>query len=94
MHDLKEVEERVFQEIKNVSEDKESLINKTTSLIGEDGTIDSVDLVDMCLSLEDYAAELGFEFDWSSEKAMSATNSVFKDAGALSTEFIRQLKEN
>ena len=51
-------------------------------------------LVELCLSLEDIAADLGFEFDWASEKAMSATNSIFKDAGSLSKEFIRQWKEN
>ena len=98
MYDLKEVEERVFKEIQNVSEDKKSIITKKTPLIGgeseSESIIDSVDLVDMCLSLEDFAVDLGFEFDWTSEKAMSATNSIFKDAGSLSKEFIRQWKEN
>ena len=98
MYDLKEVEERVFKEIQNVSEDKKSIITKKTPLIGgeseSESIIDSVDLVDMCLSLEDFAVELGFEFDWTSEKAMSANNSIFKDAGSLSKEFIRQWKEN
>ena len=94
MHELNKVEERVFKEIQNVSEDKKSIITKKTPLIGAEGTIDSVDLVDMCLELEDFAVELGFEFDWASEKAMSATNSIFKDAGSLSKEFIRQWKEN
>jgi len=94
MHELNKVEERVFKEIQNVSEDKRAIVNKTTPLIGAEGTIDSVDLVEMCLSLEDFAVELGFEFDWTSEKAMSATNSIFKDAGSLSKEFIRQWKEN
>ena len=100
MHELKKVEERVFKEIQNVSEDKKSIITKQTPLIGgeseseSESIIDSVDLVDMCLSLEDFAVELGFEFDWTSEKAMSATNSIFKDAGSLSKEFIRLWKEN
>ena len=98
MYDIKKVEERVFKEIQNVSEDKKSIITKKTPLIGgeseSESIIDSVDLVDMCLSLEDFAVELGFEFDWTSEKAMSATNSIFKDAGSLSKEFIRQWKEN
>ena len=94
MYDLKEVEERVFKEIQNVSENKRAIVDKTTPLIGAEGTIDSVDLVDMCLELEDFAVELGFEFDWASEKAMSATNSIFKDAGSLSQEFFRQWKEN
>ena len=94
MYNLKEVEERVFKEIQNVSEDKRAIVNKTTPLIGAEGTIDSVDLVEMCLELEDFAVELDFEFDWASEKAMSATKSIFKDAGSLSKEFIRQWKEN
>ena len=94
MYDLKQIEERVFKEIQNVSEDKKSIINKTTPLIGDEGTIDSVDLVDLCLSLEDIAVDLGFEFDWASEKAMSASRSMFKDAGSLSKEFYRQWKEN
>ncbi len=94
MYDLKKVEEIVFKEIKNVSEDKQSIITKTTPLIGDEGTIDSVDLVDLCLSLEDIAVDLGFEFDWTSEKAMSASRSMFKDAGSLSKEFYRQWKEN
>ena len=77
MHDLKKVEEIVFNEIMNVSELKGSIIVKTTALIGNDSVIDSMKLVELCLSLEDIAEELGFEFDWTSEKAMSATRQYF-----------------
>lgn len=51
-------------------------------------------LVELCLSLEDIAEDLGFEFDWTSEKAMSTSRSMFKDAGSLAKEFLRQWKEN
>ena len=51
-------------------------------------------LVELCLSLEDIAEDLGFEFDWTSEKAMSNSRSMFKDAGSLAKEFLRQWKEN
>jgi hypothetical protein len=94
MHDLKKVEEIVFNEIMNVSELKESVILKTTALIGNDSVIDSMKLVELCLALEDIAEELGFEFDWTSDKAMSTSRSMFKDAGSLSNEFFNQLKEN
>jgi len=94
MHDLKKVEEIVFNEIMNVSELKESTIVSTTALIGNDSVIDSMKLVELCLSLEDIAEELGFEFDWTSDKAMSTSRSMFKDAGSLSNEFFNQLKEN
>ena len=40
------------------------------------------------------AEDLGFEFDWTSEKAMSTSRSMFKDAGSLAKEFLRQWKEN
>jgi len=94
MHDLKKVEEIVFNEIMNVSELKEAIIDKTTALIGNDSVIDSMKLVELCLSLEDIAESLGFEFDWTSDKAMSPTRSMFKDAGSLSNEFFNQMKEN
>ena len=33
-------------------------------------------LVQLCLALEDKAGEMGFEFDWNSEKAMSKRSDV------------------
>ena len=94
MYDSEKVEEIVFIEIKNVSEFKKPIIKKTTPLIGNESIIDSIKLVELCLSLEDIAEDLGFEFDWTSEKAMSTSRSMFKDAGSLAKEFLRQWKEN
>ena len=34
-------------------------------------------LVELCLALEDKAVDLGFEFDWTSEAAMSRSRSLF-----------------
>jgi hypothetical protein len=48
-------------------------------------------LVELCLSLEDIAAELGFDFDWTSESAMSKSRSMFRTAGALANEFLSQM---
>jgi acyl carrier protein len=94
MYDLKKVEEIVFNEIMNVSELKKTIIDKNSALIGNDSIIDSMKLVELCLSLEDIAEDLGFEFDWTSDKAMSTSRSMFKDAGSLSNEFLNQLKAN
>ena len=38
------------------------------------------------------ATKLNFEFDWTSEKAMSKLGSVFMNIGTISTEFIKQYK--
>ena len=94
MHDLKKIEEMVFNEIMNIAELNESIVDKTTALIGDNSVIDSMKLVELCLSLEDIAEKLGFEFDWTSDKAMSTSRSMFKDAGSLSNEFFNQLKKN
>ena len=42
-----------------------------TPLFGNESILDSMSLVQLCLALEDKAGEMGFEFDWNSEKAMS-----------------------
>lgn len=48
-------------------------------------------LVELCLALEDKAPDLGFEFDWTSDAAMSNSRSMFRTAGSLATEFINQM---
>ena len=54
--------------------------------------IDSMVLVQLCIALEDIANKEGFNFDWTSEKAMSKLNSIFKSPKTLSEEFNRQKK--
>lgn len=62
-----------------------------TPLMSGDEPIDSVSLVEICVRLEDYASEAGFEFDWTSENAMSSSRSVFATVGSLYQEFVRQM---
>ena len=69
---------------------RKALPSKSSPLMGQDGLIDSMGLVELCLVLEDYALELNFEFDWASEKAMSSTKSIFRSVETLAAEFKRQ----
>ena len=50
-----------------------------------------MNLVQICIALEDKSLEDGFEFDWTSEKAMSSQNSVFKTPKTLADEYNRQM---
>ena len=68
-------------------------LNPESPLIGSDTSFDSMGLVQLCLSLEEKANELGFDFDWTSEKAMSSINSIFRSPQSLANEFNRQLEE-
>lgn len=70
--------------------DGEGEINKDTSLLGNGSILDSMMLVEVCLALEDIADENGFEFDWTTETAMSKSRSMFRSISALAEEFAKQ----
>ncbi|MDC0644937.1 hypothetical protein OAP53_01545 [Alphaproteobacteria bacterium] len=65
-------------------------IKESTKLIGSESPFDSVSLVEVCLTLEDLADDHGFEFDWTSEAAMSKSRSMFRNVAALAEEFANQ----
>ena len=65
-------------------------IKDDMQLIGGESLLDSMKLVELCVELEDLADERGFEFDWTSENAMSKSRGMFRTLGALAEEFARQ----
>ena len=77
--------------IEEIVEDKIK-IHSTSQLIGEDSKIDSMNLVQICISLEEKSLVDGFNFDWTSEKAMSSLNSIFKTPESLTNEYNSQMK--
>ncbi len=89
---MEEIENVIIDAIVGISETKNHNIkpSKTSVLLGQNGLVDSMGLVELCLVLEDLALELNFEFDWTSEKAMSSTKSMFKSVETLAAEFNRQ----
>lgn len=80
----------VLEEVRLLLKDGSATVNRETALIGEHGAMDSMSLVELCLRLEDRAVVLGFEFDWTSETAMSQDRSMFRTVGSLQDEFNRQ----
>jgi acyl carrier protein len=85
------IKSEVFDSIKALLGDGSIKITENTTLLGGDSPLDSMKLVELCLLLEDKAASLGFEFDWTSDAAMSKSRSMFRTAGSLATEFIHQM---
>ena len=65
-------------------------ISEDMQLIGGESLLDSMNLVEVCLLLEDLADEYGFEFDWTSEAAMSRSRSMFRSVSTLAEEFANQ----
>jgi len=91
MLDVATVRFQVLNKINDLLEDKSLNVTDEMPLIGGDSLLDSMKLVELCLLLEDDADDLGFEFDWTSESAMSKSRSMFRTAGSLVNEFIDQM---
>ncbi len=91
-----DIQNRIFTEIELLLKASETpsdiTVSADTALIGDNSMLDSMKLVELCITLEDMAAELGFDFDWTSEAAMSRSRSMFRDAGSLAAEFLEQMK--
>ena len=79
----------VIKAIESALEGK-SEVKEEMQLIGGVALLDSMKLVEVCLALEDLADEHGFEFDWTSEAAMSKSRSMFRSVASLAEEFSKQ----
>ena len=92
MASTEEIKSEVFNQISRLLTDKSLVVGDELPLIGSDSALDSMRLVELCISLEDKAAELGFEFDWTSDAAMSRSRSMFRTAGSLAAEYLSQME--
>ena len=86
---INQAKEIVISVISKILDDK-SKIKEDMQLIGGESLLDSMKLVEVCIALEDVADEQGFEFDWTSEAAMSKSRSMFRSVAALAQEFANQ----
>lgn len=92
MSNTKELTLEVYTAIHKLIENKSISVTDDMPLIGGESELDSMKLIELCLALEDKAAEMGFEFDWTSDATMSRSRSMFRTAGSLAAEFIRQME--
>ncbi len=92
MSSTREIQLAIYTVISQLLEDKSLEVTDDMPLIGSQSVLDSMNLVELCLALEDKATEMGFEFDWTSDAAMSRSRSMFRTAGSLANEFISQME--
>lgn len=89
---MSEYKEKIYAELREVIDNDEIDITDQMPLIGDGSVLDSMKVVSLCIALEDVAADLGFEFDWTSNAAMSRSRSMFRTVGSLVDEFAKQMK--
>ena len=85
--------EDVIKILKEISETNNNAIkqmNEDSQILNGDNNLDSMAIVQLCIALEDKSNFFGFTFDWTSEKAMSSMNSIFKTPKSISDEFNKQ----
>ena len=81
----------VVNAIQKIRPEDNLALTPDTPLIGSHRALDSMNLVELCLMLEDASNELGFNFDWTSSDAMSKSLSMFRSVTSLAEEFYRQM---
>jgi hypothetical protein len=87
-----EVKKRIFEAVSSLTDGESAEITDATPLIGDGSLLTSMKLVELCVLLEDLSADWGFEFDWTSDVALSRSRSMFRNAGALTAEFLSQME--
>ena len=92
MSSANDLKTEVYAAIRALLGDKPVNLTDDSALIGGESLLDSMKLVELCLALEDKATDLGFEFDWTSDAAMSKSRSMFRSVAALVEEFAGQSK--
>jgi len=90
---MKDIKNDIIKIIQSITEIEISELTEKTPLLGDSAILDSMSLVELCVSLEDYANENGLQFDWTSNSTMSNSRSMFRNIGTLLEEFIRQNKD-
>tara|TARA_B100000963_G_C22356442_1_gene549618 strand:- start:342 stop:617 length:276 start_codon:yes stop_codon:yes gene_type:complete len=86
---LDEANEIVIRAVTKILNNKVK-VTKDMQLIGGDSMLDSMKLVEVCVTLEDIADEHDFEFDWTSATTMSKSRSMFRNINSLAKEFAKQ----
>lgn len=82
---------KILKEISEMNENTLTQINEDSIILNGDNNLDSMAIVQLCIALEEKSNSFGFDFDWTSEKAMSSMNSIFKTPKSISDEFNKQL---
>ncbi len=89
---MSELKAQIFAEIAELVDDSSIEITDDTPLLGDGSVLDSMKVVTLCIALEDLAVDHDFDFDWTSDAAMSRSRSMFRTAGSLAAEFLSQMQ--
>ena len=74
----------LVQEVSTLTGDPAANFSEATRLIGRDAVLNSLNLVELLLDLEEFCEDtLHVHFDWASDSAMSEYRSIFRTIGSV-----------
>lgn len=69
--------------------DQRPVVKNDSVLVGNNAIIDSHNLVELMLAIEEFAEdELNVEFDWQSDATLSAARSIFRSSETLADHLL------
>lgn len=67
-------------------------VQNDSKVFGQGGLLDSMQLVELMLALEDFCVTEGLEFNWNNDATFSEKRSVYRTVGTLA-DFIAEMSE-
>jgi acyl carrier protein len=83
-----DLKSQVYNAIIAVLPSKNIVLSDDMTLVGYDSLLDSMKMIELCLVLEELAADIGFKFDWNTASIQS--RGIFSTVGTLTNAFIAQ----
>lgn len=88
--DIDAIRERVCSSVAEFGEIPVENVSGNTPLIGPERALKSRQLVEVLLDLEEFAEEqLQVEFNWTTDSAMSPSQSIYRDVDSLARHLFR-----
>lgn len=74
----------IYSSLRRISDCGDGVtLDASTPILGRDGLLSSMQLVELMLELEDYCREHGMDFDWANDAIFSTRHSVYRSIGTL-----------
>lgn len=84
-----DVLDRIVRLLAEIADLPRSSLSRDTPLLGAGAVIRSRELVELLLAVEDFVeSDFNAQFDWTSDRAMSTTESAFRTVGTLTDHII------
>ena len=89
MSEINNIENYIIKELALICKDPMRTFSSSTALVGPSRALESIELVELLLKMEDYVEEkFNSKFIWADNSAMSETRSVLRTVNSLASHIV------